>query len=354
MKKIILLLAAVLMVCGNSFAQSAANRTWKTKVSDALALFPAPDAAEYNRLMGDLVSTGADGVKMLVEMLDNTNNAPVCYALSGWANFVSQNPQGRDTFVAGILNGLEQQAKDPKQAPVAVFYISLLQRCAVDDHTIEVLASLMDHAELSSPALNAMVSLGGAKVQKLIAEAFLAGKGNKVQLAKAVGDVDAAKADPKVEAALIAQLGTDPVLNQTLYYALSKTGTVASLPVLRNAASKVGFEGESTNATDSYIMLIKRLYREGLVKEATAEASRLQKLCKKEGPEHARIAAMEVLLSYQGERMIGTVVKAMEDPSRLYRNSMLNFTQGLASPDALNEALLSALPKLKSEEAQTD
>ena len=88
MRKIVLILACVAMAV-QAMGQAAPNRTWKTKVSDALGLMPAPDPAEYNRLMGDLLSTGSQGVDMLVSMFDGTNNVPVAYALSGWAAFVS-------------------------------------------------------------------------------------------------------------------------------------------------------------------------------------------------------------------------------------------------------------------------
>ena len=73
MRKIVLILACVAMAV-QAMGQAAPNRTWKTKVSDALGLMPAPDPAEYNRLMGDLLSTGSQGVDVLVSMFDGTNN----------------------------------------------------------------------------------------------------------------------------------------------------------------------------------------------------------------------------------------------------------------------------------------
>ena len=107
MRKIVLILACVAMAV-QAMGQAAPNRTWKTKVSDALGLMPAPDPAEYNRLMGDLLSTGSQGVDMLVSMFDGTNNVPVAYALSGWAAFVSSGHEAdRKVFAEGIVRGLD-------------------------------------------------------------------------------------------------------------------------------------------------------------------------------------------------------------------------------------------------------
>ena len=50
MRKIVLILACVAMAV-QAMGQAAPNRTWKTKVSDALGLMPAPDPAEYNRCL---------------------------------------------------------------------------------------------------------------------------------------------------------------------------------------------------------------------------------------------------------------------------------------------------------------
>ena len=56
--------------------------------------------------MGDLLSTGSQGVDMLVSMFDGTNNVPVAYALSGWAAFVSSGHEAdgryspRESFAA--------------------------------------------------------------------------------------------------------------------------------------------------------------------------------------------------------------------------------------------------------------
>ena len=111
MKKIVLVLFALFALAGSNLsAQTNPNRTWKTKVSDALGLMPAPNEAEYDRLMNDLVSTGAEGVDMLVSMFDDTNNVPVSYALSGWSAFVSgpDREQARKEFVNGIIRGLKK------------------------------------------------------------------------------------------------------------------------------------------------------------------------------------------------------------------------------------------------------
>lgn len=62
-----------------------ANRASSTKIVDALNQLPAENAELYNRIISDIVSTGDEGLSMLLEMLPrNDESTPsVQYAISG-------------------------------------------------------------------------------------------------------------------------------------------------------------------------------------------------------------------------------------------------------------------------------
>lgn len=159
MKKILLTVALALTVVVAG-AQTAANRTPRTKVSDALALMPAPEGVEYNRLMEDLISSGAEGLDMLTSMLDNTNNVPVVYALSGWAAYVTTPgyEYSRKTFAEGIVRAL-QTSQDPE---IKAFYIRLLQQCGQSE-SVKALVDLIDDPRLGDPARCALEAISQAR-----------------------------------------------------------------------------------------------------------------------------------------------------------------------------------------------
>lgn len=348
MKKIVLVLFALFALAGSNLsAQTNPNRTWKTKVSDALGLMPAPNEAEYDRLMSDLVSTGAEGVDMLVSMFDDTNNVPVSYALSGWSAFVSgpDREQARKEFVDGIIRGL----KKSNNAEIKAFYIRLLQQCGKKE-SVDVLAGLIGDQRLGGPALTALVSNGTPEAETAIAQAIVAGTGDKNALAQAAGD--AGIDNEGVETALIAWVGNDKSADKSIYYALSKIGTAASLPVLSAAAANANYDGDATDATDAYICLIEKLKADGQDKLAAAEAGKLLKKAAAAGSEHARIAATGILLSLQ-KSPVAYAMKAIKDPARAYRNNVLRFAAPYAD-DAFYTELGATLGKLKDNEAKTD
>jgi len=83
----------LLLLSINFFAlQAQNNRTTQTIIADVLAQMPARNQADFNKQIGDLASTGEEGVLALARMLKapgQGSNAQVEYALSGLANYVS-------------------------------------------------------------------------------------------------------------------------------------------------------------------------------------------------------------------------------------------------------------------------
>ena len=60
---------AALLLCGSMLmAQTPEGRTAKTTAADVLAQMPAAKQTAYNKLIGDLSSTGEEGVLMLVNI----------------------------------------------------------------------------------------------------------------------------------------------------------------------------------------------------------------------------------------------------------------------------------------------
>ena len=103
--------ALLLLACVNLFAlQAQTNRTTQTIIADVLAQMPAGNQADYTKQLGDLASTGEEGILALAKMLKapgQGSNAPVEYALGGLANYVSGL---KDVSVKQTTTGAFQKA----------------------------------------------------------------------------------------------------------------------------------------------------------------------------------------------------------------------------------------------------
>jgi HEAT repeat protein len=122
MRKIILTLSSAILLCtGIAMAQSPANRTVQTIVADVLAQMPADNQTDYDRQIKDLVSTGEEGILLLIQKINppgKGSNALTDYALSGIAHYVSAPGQetARQTTVRAFNKALETVAEPETKA----------------------------------------------------------------------------------------------------------------------------------------------------------------------------------------------------------------------------------------------
>lgn len=206
MKKILLTVLFAALSIGAVHAQTAEGRTANTKISDGLALLPAPDSAEYNRIMKDFVSTGAQGIDILTSMFTSTNDVPQSYALSGWAAYVSNgDPAARKTFNEGLQRAIEKAT----DVEVKAFYIRLLQVSGTSESAFFLGQLAVSDPRLREPAISAVKATGAtvkftegpgpavtgrapkpSQLEKLAAEAEAEGKAVMPRILKALDNKD--------------------------------------------------------------------------------------------------------------------------------------------------------------------
>ena len=340
---------AALLLCGSMLmAQTPANRTAKTTAADVLAQMPAAKQAAYNKLIGDLSSTGEEGVLLLVNMINapgKGNNANVDYALSGLTHYVMAKGEENARLVTAnaYLKALEMVNERETKA----FIIRQLQILGKDE-CVDALASYLNDESLSGPAARALAANGSEKAGQALVAALKSRSGSP----KTQKDVILAIADAQVkeaEAVLLALQGAaDPDMQKDVLYALSRVGGLNSMPVLAKAAEKAGYTMEVTGANEAYIALLKQLVpsnRDAVMKAA----KKLQKDAVKAGQEQTREAALQILLAAEEPAKVSKmIIAAMKDPSKNYRNAALSYASDFADKELYIE-LMKMVPKAKPE-----
>ena len=340
---------AALLLCGSMLmAQTPANRTAKTTAADVLAQMPAAKQAAYNKLIGDLSSTGEEGVLLLVNMINapgKGNNANVDYALSGLTHYVMAKGEENARLVTAnaYLKALEMVNERETKA----FIIRQLQILGKDE-CIDALASYLNDESLSGPAARALAANGSEKAGQALVAALKSRSGSP----KTQKDVIRAIADAQVKEAeavlLTLQGAADPDMQKDVLYALSRVGGINSMPVLAKAAEKAGYTMEVTGANEAYIALLKQLVpsnRDAVMKAA----KKLQKDAVKAGQEQTREAALQILLAAEEPSKVSKmIIAAMKDPSKNYRNAALSYASDFADKELYIE-LMKMVPKAKPE-----
>ncbi|MDR1681411.1 MAG: DUF1080 domain-containing protein [Prevotellaceae bacterium] len=330
MKKILFLVIVSVLLAGGfvAQAQTPTGRTATTLIADVLAQVPAPDEATALAQSDELLSTGENGLLQLLEMLNTPDErrAKVEILVAGLTHFVTaQGQEARRLTLAGAyVKAIDRLQNTDRQA----FIIRQLELVGRDE-AVGKLASLLGNDALSSPAAVALAAIGSPAAGRALVDALTQQPLNirqKENVIRAVGHMQA----PGAEDALRA-LASEPALQGAVWYALSRTGSVASLPVLASAAKNVYYASEPAGATEAYLQLIRRLLEAGAVKEAEKAASDLWKQAEKTGQTHIRAAALQLRMAAHPDRAPAFVKEALKDKNRSYRNAVLD--------DALNYRL---------------
>ena len=322
MKKLFIILALAAWLPWSVAAQDARMRTSETIIADALNQLPASEKKVFDEVMGELASTGAEGIAQVADMLvpaSEGKNAIVEYALNGVVAYVSA--PGKEAEKAAVRKGLVQALEACTDNPNKAFLLTLLRMCG-EAEDAPVFVKYLNDDYLAEWAISGLTSIKGT--EEVLLDLMKQEAAPKAMLAHAAGLKKMASAEP----VLIAWLkDADAPTARAIYQSLAQCGTSLSIPVLGKAAKNVGYEWEASDATAAYLRLLQKLVGEGRGKEAGAAAKALLKATNKS---HVRGAALEVIVAVAGKKALPLVAAALKNDDRAYRVNALRLSESVA------------------------
>ena len=322
MKKLFIILALAALLPWSVAAQDARMRTSETIIADGLNQLPASEKKTFDTVMGELVSTGAEGIAQIAGMLvpaSEGKNAVVEYALNGVVAYATT--PGKDAEKAVVRQGLKQALEACTDNPNKAFLLTLLRNCGVAEDAPTFVKYLNDEY-LSEWAISGLTSIDGT--EEILLDLMKKEAAPKVALAHAAGIKKMASAEPIL---LAWSKNADAPTARAIYQSLAQCGTSLSLPVLGKAAKKVGYAWEESDATAAYLRLMKKLVAEGQAKSAVVVAKALLKDTDKS---HVRGAALDIVVSVDGKKALPYLIAALKNNNRDYRVNALRLSESIA------------------------
>ncbi len=322
MKKLFIILALAVLLPWSAVAQDARMRTSETIIADALNQLPASEKKVFDEVMSELVSTGAEGIAQVADMLvpaGEGKNAVVEYALNGVVAYVTT--PGKEAEKAIVRKGLIQALDVCKDNPNKAFLLTLLRMCG-EAEDAPVFVKYLNDEYLAEWAISGLTTIKGT--EEVLLDLMKKEAAPKTALAHAAGLKKMTAAEP----ILLAWLkGADASTARAIYQSLAQCGTSLSIPVLGKAAKNVGYEWEASDATAAYLRLLQKLVGEGRGKEAGAAAKALLKATDKS---HVRGAVLDVIVAVDGKKALPLLVAALKNNDRAYRVNALRLSESIA------------------------
>ena len=322
MKRLFIILALAVLLPWSAVAQDARMRTSETIIADALIQLPASEKKVFDEVMSELVSTGAEGIAQVADMLvpaGEGKNAIVEYALNGVVAYVTT--PGKEAEKAIVRKGLIQALDACKDNPNKAFLLTLLRMCG-EAEDAPVFVKYLNDEYLAEWAISGLTTIKGT--EEVLLDLMKKEAAPKTALAHAAGLKKMTAAEP----ILLAWLkGADASTTRAIYQSLAQCGTSLSIPVLGKAAKNVGYEWEASDATAAYLRLLQKLVGEGRGKEAGAAAKALLKATDKS---HVKGAALDVIVAVAGKKALPLVAAAIKGDDRAYRVNALRLSESIA------------------------
>lgn len=317
-----MILALAALLPWSVVAQDARMRTSETIIADGLNQLPAADKSTFDMVMGELVSTGAEGIAQIAGMLvpaDKGKNAIVEYALNGVVAYATT--PGKDAGKAVVRKGLAQALEACTDNPNKAFLMTLLRNCG-EAEDAPVFVKYLNDDYLAEWAISGLTSIPGT--EEVLLDLMKKEAAPKAALTSAAGIKKMAAAEPM----LIDWLKkADAATARAIYHSLAQCGTSLSIPVLGKAPMKVNYESIETDVTAAYLRLLKRLVAEGQAKSAVAAA---KALLKDSDQPYVRGAALEIIVAVDGKKALPLLTAALKNENRDYRVHALRLSEKIA------------------------
>jgi HEAT repeat protein len=315
-------------------AHSQDIRLLETKVADLLARFPANDAENTNKLMGEMLSLGEEGFKLICNKIipaGTGDDTKARFAVETLSRFLSQ--KGKETQKEMWEKICIIYATGQKDNGVKDFFMKQLQLIGSASSVGPLKAYLQDK-KICGPALAAIQSIGGKTAETALAESL---KDKELPCAAAVMN---ALAEMKSEAAVNEYIAWTSDINAdtraSAYNALAQSTSPLAWPVLSRAAKDALYMWEPSGATSALLNYARNAGMKGDLKTMDKICKLVMAKCTDKLSIQNKSAALETYVSFHGMDAMQVLTKALSNPDKSYRNAALMASLAIPGKEAIS------------------
>lgn len=330
MKKSIILSLIVLILSLSTFSQPRQNdlRTNETKITDLLMKLPPQNSADQDKIMAELTALGESAVTGISANLvapGKGNDVASRYAISGLVKYVAkgvdkdQMKSCSGSICKALTNAKDEEVKD--------FLLQELRYVAGDEAVATVCNYLLSE-RLCDPAARVLICINSESSKKALSEALQKSKkSQQITLVEAIGQVRYAHAADKIRTMATT---SDLNLKKTVLRTLAELGDISSSTLMVTEAEKAKYSFETTDATGSYLLFLKRAVENG--NNSFAEKACL-KIIKTRGiPTYVQSCALQILVKSAGKKAVPELLKVLKSTDKDYRMAAQSQLGTLLSP----------------------
>jgi hypothetical protein len=340
-------LVVLSMFLGLAASHAQDNRTQSTRVADVLALFPAKDNAEADRLFQDVTNLNDEGLGMIMSMVmpsGHEEGVAPRFAVSLLTRHTS-NKEQKARIERAYLKALDNAG----DTEVKAYFIDNLKIIG-SNASVGTLAKLIGKEGLSDQAISALMSINTADARAALQSALQQNNAPETQsrLINALGELNH---QPAVQDIAKFVDSDNELVRKNALWSLALLADAASYDVLLQHAKSAKFARDPSEATPALVEYLHQLQAAGK-KDLTVKISQ-DILTNTLTPEqqHVRLAALKALTVASPDEASKTLLKEMNRFDSEYQKEVLKVAFLTADNDASMKAWMKAYKKSSDRQA---
>lgn len=300
-------------------AQAQDNRTQNTRVADVLALLPAKDSKEADRLFRELIGLSDDGLAMITaRVVPNGREEGVAprYAVSLLTHH-SSTKEEKARIEKAYLQALEK-ASDTE---VKAYFIDNLKIIGANA-SVKPLSESIDEDGLTQQATSALVSIGTAEAREALLSSLQRNNAPQAEarLIQALGEL---KHQPAVQTISKFVTAGNDLSKKHAMWSLALIADAGSYDVLLQQAKNAGFRNDPSEATHALVEYMHQLAAKGNTDLMLHVSQEILTNTLEPGQQHFRLAALKALTKAAPGESTKTLLKETNRFDGSYQKEVL-------------------------------
>ncbi len=298
------------------------QRTLQTQMADILNEIPARDGNQRNRLAKEMTEMGAVGLDLFtagVNAAEIGNDTRVRAALNGLVWYVGQdgNEAARQLVEKAFIRALNAT----KESTVQAYFLHHL--CFIGGKEIvPALEPFLTSETMSDYAVQTLIAIRSEEAHDALLRAFAKSTGNKkLPVLKGIAAYSNAKSLDILHAVIQNETAAD--LRKIALAGIAKAGQPSSEKIMKTAATSVFYKYEPSETMRSWINYLDQLAKNNYWSIAEKNARFLVKNNANTSAYTYSLAALRLLVTYDGMNAIDEVIQALNHANADYRAAAL-------------------------------
>jgi hypothetical protein len=323
-------ISVLILICLPLLLVAQDQRLNKTKVADILALLPANENQQAQRLFTEMIALDSEGMQLITDGVQPNGKAEGVahrYAISLLTHYATSKEE-KAKVEQSYLHAIEKATEDEVKA----YFMKNLEVVG-SDKSVSTLATFILNEALADPAISALEAIGTTSALEALTNAVNSASGiARIRLIKALGE---RRNQPAIGALSKLASENQGEVKKHALWSLARIGDVTSSDLLIREAKSSDFQTDDSESVLALVEFMNQLSAQGDKSAALSVSKVILDNTPDVTQQQVRLAALHVYTESDLMNANKLMLKEYKRFDEAYQRNVLNMVSAYASTPAI-------------------